>query len=189
MQIVKGSIFPFSFLGQSILLLVLNRFIKEPKKSGFGVIWGLIFSIFFLLISTFLVISTFGPGLSNKMYFPFYEVVRFTSVAEFVQNVEVFLVLAWILCVFVKLSLFLFVSSYSTAQLINMKSWKKAIWFVALITMVISLWFQNFNTATIEFPKKYIIPYLVPLNYVIIPMLLLIVGLIKRKNKEKPKER
>ncbi|MGF6947814.1 spore germination protein KB [Neobacillus sp. B4I6] len=184
-NILKGSIFPLSFLGDSTIVLLLTGFINEPKKGGLGVFWGLFLSTMYLVISILLVILTFGPGLSSKMFFPFYEVVRFISAVEFIQNLEMLLIIFWILCVFVKLSLFLFAASYGTAQWLNMKNWKGTIWFVGPIIFTISLLFHNFDEAALEFPKKVLIPFLFPLNYIGIPVFLLALAAIRRINGRK----
>ena len=106
---------------------------------------------------------------------------RFVSVMEFIQNIDAVIVILWILSVFIKLSLYLFITSYGTAQWLGVKDWRKLIWFVSPIVFVLSLLPANIDVASVEYPAKFWRPYILPINMVGIPILLWIVAAIRQK--------
>ena len=84
---------------------------------------------------------------------------------------------------FIKLSLYLFLASYGTAQLFKVKDWRKMIWLVAIFSFVLTVIFSNLNVQGIQYINAYYIPYALPINMVGIPLLLWIVGSIRKKRK------
>jgi spore germination protein KB len=127
----------------------------------------------------------FGSGLTARIWYPYFEMVRYISVLEFLQNVEIIVTVVWLLSVFIKLSTFLFITTHSLGQLFGLKDSRKLIWFVALAMIPLSLIYRNIDIATIEFPKKIFIPFMLPINMIGTPMLLLIIGTIRKNRKER----
>ncbi|MCY9664451.1 spore germination protein [Paenibacillus alginolyticus] len=182
LTIVKGSIPILSFLGEAVLIMMTVPFIAKPQKTLFGILAGGGLTVLFVLISSVVVISTFGPELSSKMLFPPYEIVRFISTMEFIQNMDVAVVMIWFFTYFVKMVTYFFFTSYATAQWLELKEWKKTIWVVAAIVFMIALWPKNFDYITTDF-MMYWEKYVLPINMIAIPLLLLIVGIIRKKTK------
>ncbi|MEH7123174.1 endospore germination permease [Bacillus sp. JJ1532] len=180
-QIIKGSLSPLSFLGESVIMMMLVAFMDEPKKGPSRAVWGIIISGFFVSTATISVLMVFGPHISQKLLFPAIDMVRFISIMKFIQNLEIVAVLIWILSVFIKLSVYFFAASYGTAQLLKIKDWKKAIWFVAIVTFVLAIFQPTITLFGAEYVKKYWVKYALPINMVGIPILLLIVGGIRKR--------
>lgn len=181
LQILKGSLAPMGFLGESVMISMLYSFMNEMGKRPSWVYWGVTAASFFLVIDAFVVIMTFGPNLASRMWYPAYEVVRFISMMEFIQNIDALVVIVWILSIFLKLALYLFISSYGAAQWLNLKDWKKPIWVIATVAFVFSMLPQNIVVSTIEYPKKIWTPFVVPITFVGIPLFLLVVGVVRKR--------
>lgn len=179
--IFKGVLSPVSFLGEVCMLTMLISFMKKPMEAPVRAILGLSVASFLLLVSCLFVIMVFGPGLSANMSHPFFEMVRFISFGGFVENIDVFIVLIWIISVFIKLSLYFFISCYGTAQWLNLKSWRPVIWFVAPIIVIQSWLYPDVTVSDIGYVTKYWIPIVLPVNMVGIPLLLWIVAVIRRR--------
>ncbi|NRF93208.1 endospore germination permease [Paenibacillus frigoriresistens] len=184
MSILKGGLSPVSFFGESVSIMMLICFMAEPSKGVSRTIWGVGFASFFTCISTLAVLMVFGSGLTAKMWYPYFEMVRYISVMEFIQNIEILVTVIWMFSVFIKLSVYLFITSYGAAQWLNIKDWKKVIWFVALGVVPLAMIYKNIDTSSINYVKKYWIPYVFPINMVGIPLLLWIVGSIRKNSKE-----
>ncbi|WP_066288174.1 GerAB/ArcD/ProY family transporter [Bacillus sp. FJAT-29937] len=180
-QIIKGSFSPLSFIGESVIMMMLIAFMDEPKKGPSRAIWGLVLSGFLVTTATINVLMVFGPQISQKLLFPAIDMVRFISIMDFIQNLEIIAVLIWILSVFIKLSVYFFAASYGTAQLLKIKDWKKAIWFVAIVTFALAIFQPTITLFGVEYVKKYWVKYVLPINMVAIPILLLIVGGIRKR--------
>lgn len=186
LNIIKGSFPPASFFGESVMLTMLLRFVDSPQKGISKALWAILISDLILVFAMVSVIATFSI-LSSKMLFPFFDMTRFISVLDFIQNVDVLVVIGWILSVFVKLSMYLFISSYGTAQWLHLKTWRSPIWFIVPGAFVFGVAFRNAVTASVDYPKRYWIPFVLPVNMVAIPLFLWLVGMLrKRKQRLSP---
>lgn len=181
LHIAKGSLIPASFLGESFMVVMLIAFLSKPQRAMISSLSGVLVASVAILAMTMVVILVFGPNLPAKFIYPLYSAVSYISVMEFIQNVDVLVVLLWIIGIFIKLSLYLFIISYGTAQLFHMKKWKHAIWLIAAIVFVISLLPRNTND-TMDYAKFWS-AVIYPVNLVVIPLLLWIIGAIRKKNR------
>ncbi|MFC5653328.1 endospore germination permease [Paenibacillus solisilvae] len=185
-DIMKGSLSPTSLLAETFMLVMLIAFMNEPKKGPSQAIWGVGIAFGFVFIATLFVIMTFGPNLSGRMMYAFYDVVRFISMMEFIQNVDVIIIVVWMTSFFIKLSLYVFICCYGTAQFFRIQNWRALIWVVIPIVLFLAMLPAN-ELFGIEYNQKYLIPFVLPVNFIFIPLLLWFVGAI-RKNKEKEGE-
>lgn len=183
--ILKGGLGPLSFLSEASLIMMLISFVQDPKKGVNYAILGVGIVSIFIMINTIEVIMVFGSGLPGRMWYPYFEMVRFISVMEFLQNIEIIVSVVWILSVFIKLSTFLFITSHGIGQLFHLKDWRKCTWFVAITVIPLALFYRNIDIASVVFPNKIFIPFILPINMVGIPLLLLVVGTIRKNRKEK----
>ena len=136
MPILKGTIYPISFLGESVFMLMLISFMDKPKQGTSKAVWGFVVAAFLLSMYVMSIIMIFGPEVASKLKFPAFDMIRYINVMNFIQNLEIVAILVWILSIFVKLSLYFFLACYGTAKLFNMKDWKKTIWFVAIFSFI-----------------------------------------------------
>lgn len=181
--ILKGSVAPSSFLGESVILVMTLAFVENPRSASRSAMWGIVLSGLLVVLSTLSVVMTFST-LAVKMRFPFFEMARFISVMDFIQNVDVLVVIVWILSVFIKLSWYLFVSAYGTAEWLSLKTWRTPIWFIVPVALVFGLIFRNNVEASIEYPEKYWMPIVLPVNMVGIPTFVLIWATISKRWKK-----
>ncbi|MGG1599859.1 GerAB/ArcD/ProY family transporter [Paenibacillus naphthalenovorans] len=185
-NILKGAIPPLAFLGESsTILLMLTCFVNDQKKVVSRALWGVGIASFFLSLSVLASLMTFGPHLSAKMWYPFFEMIRYISFMEFIQNLESIIVIVWFLSVCIKLSVYIFITSYGTAQWLHIRQWKIMIWFVALSGIILALSYNNIVESSIDYPKTIWMPYIFPINFVGIPLVLYIVGTVKKRKRLK----
>ncbi|MCM3570664.1 endospore germination permease [Neobacillus mesonae] len=182
-QIWKGALTPLAFFGESVIILMLVPFMAEPQKAVKSVVWGIALSAVTVLIVALCVVLTFGPEISGKLRHPSFDLVSYISVMNFIQNLEIVAVLVWILSVFIKLSLYFFLSCYGTAQLFKMKDWRKMIWIAAIFFFALAIFFPG-QFYSFGYMKTYWIHYALPINMVGIPLLLWVVGSIRRRFKK-----
>jgi spore germination protein KB len=180
-SILQGSLTPVSFYGESVLIMMLIYFTEEPNKGVRGALWGVGIVGFLVIISTIEILMVFGPNLASRIWYPYFEMARYISLMQFLQNLEIVVTVIWIFSVFIKLSVYLFISSYGIAQLLNIKDWRKVIWIVAIISLVLSMIYPNNNVAAIDYIEKYWIPYVLPINMIGIPLFLWCLGVIRKK--------
>lgn len=176
----KGSLVPLSFFGESVMMLMLVAFMNEPNKALISSLWGIGLAAVTALTVAISVLLTFGPEISAKLRHPTVDLVSYISIMEFIQNLEIIAVLIWIMSIFIKLSLYFFFACYGTAQLFKIKEWRKVIWFAAPFFLCLVIFVQT-PWYTFGFMKTYWVYYALPINMAGIPLLLLIVGSIRKK--------
>lgn len=180
MAIFKGALPPASYLGHAVEFVMFSTFLFSPHKGAPYVIWGVAVAWFCTLLSMVMVIMTVGVNLTSKMWYPFFEMTKKISIFGFIENLDAIAVIIWIASVFIKLSIYMFVTSYGTAQFLQVKNWKMMIWFIAPVVMVFSLFPQNISEATGNYLNNYWVPFVLPVNMLGLPLLLLIVGKIRQ---------
>lgn len=178
--ILKGTLTPLNFLGESVMIMMFVSFMAQPKQALSRAIWGVALSSFLVSVSALSVLMIFGPEIAAKLRFPVFEEIRFISVMGFIQNLEIVAVLVWILSIFIKLSLYLFLASYGTAQWLKIKDWRKTIWLVAALSFVHAMLYPNVRY-TRFYMEEYSNFFMLPVNMIGIPLLLWIVGTIRKK--------
>lgn len=181
LAIVKGSLIPASFLSESFMVVMLIAFMSKPQRAMISSLFGVAAASIAVLAMTLTLLMVFGPNLPAKFLYPLYSAVTYISVMEFIQNVDVLVVLLWITGIFIKLSLYFFITSYGTAQLFHIKKWKHTIWLIAPIVFVISLLPRN-TIDTMHYARFWL-AVIFPVNLVGIPLLLWIIGTIRKKNR------
>jgi spore germination protein KB len=137
-------------------------------------------------MTTVMTIMTSGVNLSSKAWYPFFEMTKKISLFGFIDNLDAIPVVVWIASVFVKLAIYLFITSYGTAQFLNVSNWRTMVWFIAPVIFVFSLFPQNVTEATAHYLLNYWVPVALPVNMIGLPLLLLIVGKIKQGKQAAP---
>lgn len=179
--ILRGSLPIVSFFGEVVLMTMTIPFLAKPDKALLGIAVAGTCSVLFVLTSIGIVLMTFGPDLAARMLYPAYEVVRYISAMEFIQNIDVAVVLVWFCLYFVKLASYFFYTTYGLAEWLGFRDWKKSIWFVALVVTCISMWPRHYSFATTSFMNEFWIPYVLPIDMIGIPLFLWIVGMIRQR--------
>ncbi|MBD2869088.1 GerAB/ArcD/ProY family transporter [Paenibacillus arenilitoris] len=178
---IMGAAVPHaSFLSESILIMILIPFLQSRKATRPAII-AVIVSSLFVTVATALVIMTFGPHFSGKFINPYFNMVRFISVLEFIQNMDVWVIFVWLLCVFVKLSLYLFITSHATAELLRIKEWRKVVWYLGGIYLLVSALPPNIVTVITDYYEKMWIPLIFWPNMIVLPSIMLAISLAKKR--------
>ncbi|AIQ52138.1 GerAB/ArcD/ProY family transporter [Paenibacillus sp. FSL R7-0331] len=181
MTIVEGALAPVSLLGEAVLLMMLFPFVEHPgQETRKAVLLGVGFSSFLLLLGVLWVIMTFGPAVGSRLQFPFFEMVKLVYLMEFIQNMDVFVMAIWLVCIFVKLSIYMFITCYGLAQWIGKtRSWKKITWLAAPATFILTMLVIKLNPPAGLLLKGVWVRYVMPVNMVAIPLFLLAVSFIR----------
>jgi spore germination protein KB len=182
MTILKGSFTPMaSFFGESVMMTMFLFFMDKPGQASSRAMWGIGVAVFMVTLGTLAVIFTFGPVLPSRLLYPFYDMSRFISVMEFIQNVDILIVIIWFFSIFIKLSLYMFMACYGTAQWFKLKDWRKVVWFLSPIAFIMAVSIKNIQIFAQYYDKFFMLPFVFPVNMIGIPLLLLVVGGIRRK--------
>ncbi|NOU64733.1 GerAB/ArcD/ProY family transporter [Paenibacillus sp. LMG 31461] len=83
LHIAKVSIVHISFLAESILMMMLIPLFSKPEKVGKVALLAVTISSFVVIVTTCMVIMTFGPHLAGKFINPYFNMIRFISILEY----------------------------------------------------------------------------------------------------------
>ncbi|MZQ83179.1 endospore germination permease [Paenibacillus sp. 5J-6] len=184
--IIKASFIHASFLSESILITMLIPFITKPKKTLKVALLAVGLPSIVVLLATSLVIMTFGPHLSGKFINPYFNMVRYISALEFIQNMDVWVIFVWLFGVFVKLSLYLFVISHGTAQWLRIKNAKKLLWIIAAIVLLLAILPINIAVLLTDYDEKIWAPLIFWPIMVFLPGLTLVLSFYNNKKAKAP---
>ena len=187
--IMEGALAPASLLGESVLLMMLFPFVEHPGQgTRKALLLGVAFSSVMLLLGVLWVIMTFGPAVSGRLQFPFFEMVKLVYLMEFIQNMDVFVMAVWLVCIFVKLSIYMFITSYGVAQWTGKpRSWKKILLIVAPVTFILTMVVITLNPPAGLLLKGIWIRYVMPVNMIAIPLFLWVVSGVRARMKQQIK--
>lgn len=146
-------------------------------------LWASGISSFLIMLTSGMIILTFGPHIPANMWYPFFDMTRVTSIFKFIENIDAVVIVIWVSSVFIKLCVYFFVACYGTAQWLHINNWRILIWFFAPVVIILAMLPINVDTASLIYPKKYWLPYVLPVNMLGIPLLLWFVGSIRKRLK------
>lgn len=177
----EGALPAAAFLGDCIMLLMLIAFVSKHKQTVRHGAAGVLLSGLITLVSVIVSILMFGPNVAGNYTYPMLMIVRSISIGGIIENLDAIVVTIWIMSVFTKLALYLFISGYGTTQLFGLKDWRKTTWVIATLVLLVSLIPFNYEEISVIFPAKVAASYIFPLFMVAGPVLLLGLARIRRK--------
>jgi len=137
------------------LLIVKKNYLIDKEKSTKNLIIFYIISILFISIAMFLTISSLGIHLSTLYQYPEYTVLKKITLFEFIDRIENFIYIKWILSTIMHLSLITYYISYN----VNKNSKKLVPTILISIIITISLYLFKNNTIFYNFTST-IFPYI-----------------------------
>lgn len=180
--VLKGTIIPSGWQGEIValafLLPYLNR-IHEGRRAGS---LSLLIVGFFLVLAEVLTVAVFGAEVAARTMFPTFDLVRYISIAEFLEHLDPFFMVFWIGSVFIKITLFYYITCLAIAQWLNLRDYKPVTLPVATIISALSVLLFDNITELVNFITKVWGPYALSIQLGI-PALLLVVATLRRQGK------
>jgi spore germination protein KB len=134
---VLGGAFPllaFPFL-EGFFFLFLSPSLKEQDA------WSKVMykssmasgTLFFIVV--FMVIAVLGPHMTANLTFPSYFVIRTVSIADFYERFEVLLAVAWMITIFFRLCLLMYISVHGLSEALSIDNSKSLVIPLCLIAL------------------------------------------------------
>jgi len=180
---LKGALPPAAIIGQNVILIMLFKFTPNTQAATKAAVAGTAIASLLVTITVVMVITTFGPFVSAKMWYPYFELVRVISVADFIQNVDVIFVVVWLASVFIRISVIFFAASYGMGQLLKLKNWKHVLWVNVPIVFIIAQLPRSIMESDYFYPKYFTESFTLPFLILGIPTVLWIIGAIRVKKR------
>ncbi|MDQ0242520.1 spore germination protein KB [Bacillus fengqiuensis] len=172
--------FPF---GEMITFTMLLPFLNKQETAKKAGIIALALSGIVLTLIAFMHVAVVGADVRMRSAFPLLSAVSYINIADFIQRLDIVVIISMVLLGFVKITVFFFCAIIGTAELFHIKERKKLIYPMGVMVLIFSLIIApNYIEHIIEGVK--IVPYYLHLPLqIVLPILLLIVAWIRQKAK------
>ncbi|MBC2579446.1 endospore germination permease [Clostridium sp. DJ247] len=170
--------------GESIEFTMIWPLVNQPEKIIKTTLLATITSGLFIASFDVLAIAVLGEGMFKNSIYPLYTLIQQISVGNFMENLQVIEVLYFLTTIFFKMSIHLFVAVRAIQQLVLVPNGRIFILPVLVIGLYLGMTMASNVSAHIETGLK-IIPYsLWAPFYLVLPGVLFIVTLIRKKFKK-----
>jgi spore germination protein KB len=183
--VLKGSYLITPWFGEIVLILFFYPLIAKQEKTFKSIFGATLFSLLMINLFVISLLLLFGPKLSTHMTYPSLEMVRFISIAGFIENLDPLLIAIWSTTVFLKVSIIFYVANLILAQLCKLKDYRPLTLSLGLVMLVLSLKMAETTADLNDFFESSwaTFAYFVEL----IPAIYLLVDTIKLKLKQRQK--
>ncbi|NWQ42557.1 endospore germination permease [Bacillus sp. EB106-08-02-XG196] len=178
---LMGAIVPSSWFTEFFLLSFLLPFLGQREK---GLKWGIIavFAVMLLMVITSLVSLLLFGGITATFTYPVFSAVRYISIADFLQHLESIVMAIWVAGTFVKVSVFFYVLVIGTAQWLDLSDYRSLVLPIGFLLVTVSFWVAP-DLQTLALFLSTSSPFYLFLIQFLLPTLLLIVSVIRKKNR------
>lgn len=182
---IRGSILIQAWMLEIVIFLQCIPFIKQQHKIRKAANISLIILGFSMLIGV-LTIAVFG-SLTPKLILPALQYVRVAKLGEYFQHLDIMIAGIWITGIFIKTTIFFYVSVLASSQLFEIRSYKPMIIPIGTLLISFSLYATKRVTDMLH-ALHYIFPFFSLTMSSIIPSILLIVSILRNRDTTKKKE-
>lgn len=180
-SLLHGALPTAAFLGDCIMIMMLIAFVSKRKHTVRHAVGGVMLSGILTILSMIVSILMFGPNVTAGYPYPMLMIVRSISIGGIIENLDAIVITIWIISIFTKLGLYLFIASYGTTQLLGLNNWKIITWIITIFVMLLSFIPVNYEEISVIFLHKIAVPIIFPIIMFGGPLVLLLLALMKRK--------
>lgn len=154
--ILKGTFLAFSFpFAETVIFTMILSSVKT-KKSPFKIYFtALPIAGLILVILTLRNVLVSGTELISLNYFPSYFVVGRISIGEFIQRIETFVAIGFLISGFTKMSVCLLAASNGISKVFGFKDYRFIVTPVALFILSMSFMVYESIIETVKWVPKY----------------------------------
>lgn len=100
--------FPIAWLSEITAVLFLLPYFEKPSNGARAALWATVISGLIMTLSVFQIIAVFGVKIIDALAYPSFTAISTVEVGNFAERIDVFLLSAWMMSMFAKVSIFLF---------------------------------------------------------------------------------
>lgn len=179
--VLEGSVVPIGWFGEASILLILIPYLNAPNESTLAGLKVIAFVAVTQLIVFITTVGVMGHHLAAQHSFSFLNLARYIQVAEFLTRVEPLVMISWVTGVTIKISVFYFVTVVAAAQVLGLKDYRITVIPIGLLFLIISLTFLPNTVQLVHFLEKTWPMFLAAPFQIVIPLVLLIIAMVRKK--------
>ncbi|MGC9934558.1 GerAB/ArcD/ProY family transporter [Priestia aryabhattai] len=178
--IIHTLYFPFA---EVMVFTMIFPYLKNPKKVKVTGLCALGLSGINLAITMTINVSVLGLDLTSRSLFPLLTTIQSIQVADFLERLDVFFMIALIINGFFKIIIYFYAAVISSANLFRIKFSFKLSASLGMVVLFVSLIVASNIQEHIYEGKKGLLISIHLCFQIIIPLLLLIVAFLKNKKR------
>ncbi|WP_082198024.1 GerAB/ArcD/ProY family transporter [Bacillus sp. FJAT-26390] len=171
--------------GECFAMAVFWCMLKKKGYLGRISSGATLFAGLFIVLFDVLAITALGEYLFQKMVFPAFTILKMTSVADFLENMEVLGAMYFICSAFIKISVYLFAAVLCIRDLTYSSNDRQAIWMTTLIAYVMAMSMANYLTEHLEVWLGSIANIVVVPMYIVLPGIILLLSLFGKRQRRR----
>lgn len=142
-DLLKGTLAPLAWFGELITVGVFLPYFSRPED-GYRIVALAVGTITFMLgLAVFLAIAVFGPIVPASYLFPTFNAVRLIQLANFIERLEILVVIIWVAGGLLKIGVFYWVIVLGAAQTLGLRTYRPLILPVGLLIISLSFIFHR----------------------------------------------
>jgi spore germination protein KB len=172
--------------GNMIVILTLFQYTNQNHKMVKKVLIIVIAVLGVYLIPEMLIITmVLGAELASIQTFALFEIARNVDIGGFIRNTEIIFISSFLAGIFISIIMFWFMACYSIQQVFNLKDYR---FLAAPVGLIIAFGAILISPNTRDTFKilGYVAPFLYGISFIIIPMAVYLLAIIKAQLKKEP---
>lgn len=183
MRILNGTFRSYSYMVDPTIILMLFFFTENKRSASRGILWGTAVSMIWGVLTTLVLLFITGPNMAAQLIAPVYSLSKFVSILNFVQNIDAFYIPIWLIGAFIKLSVCLFIISYGASEWTGYRNWKMISIIVSILLFIYVIYSTHNLWISYTLKNMFLISYFYPFVYIAVPLILWMIGRIKKRRK------
>lgn len=177
MPVVKGAYPAALFFGEVIVVAMILPAVNRPKQAFVAVSKALGVIGLFGMVLMLELIALFCVEVA-QLQFPLLSLIRYISLFGFLERIDALVMVIWVGGVFIKITVFYYCLSVSTAEFFNLKTYKPVVLPLGVMLVALSIILFS-NTMEVSQTLFQILPPYYLFVEVGLPLLLLIIAIIR----------
>jgi len=138
--VLKGCVFLSALVTfpMAALLMMFPVSVDNVPEAAKGIVKGYLISSLIVFVSIFLSVTVLGSTIVAKSSYPTLFLVREINVGMVITRLEYFVSAIWIITQLCVCAVFSYAGTMGTAELLSLKDYRKIVWPLALIALVMS---------------------------------------------------
>lgn len=138
--LLRATIYPLDWLTTGFVFGMLAWAINDTNKLGKIGLTAVVLSGLTLTLYSIFILASLGPVILPSFNFPLYKFASYARVGDFLESFESFIIIGWIGWIFVRNSLFSYISVKGFAQLFKLSDYRFLIFGETLLASAYSIY-------------------------------------------------
>lgn len=179
--IIKAAFMPAAWMSEIVMMVVLTPYLRKTEDAYKVAATATLITGIFLLISFVGGIATFGPEVNAGWLFPDLNKVRMIHLANFLERLEVTVMVVWVAGALVKITVFYWAAVLGSAHWLELRDYRPMVLPVGIILFATSILLHDSILDLFTFLGTTWPPFALTTFQGGFPLLLLLIALLRRK--------